>query len=143
MEVELRVDPRFDEIRKAILRLLYGLLDPDPQMTDQVYGCDYQTLHISMVVSEKRLALIASDKPNSKTVVGMGERPLVYHWAPSDWPLQTLVLGRAVRALCGVEYFPLNAADDTNQAELPICPECERIYPLAAEISARFRSSYS
>lgn len=138
VSLKIRVPMDRQEVRDRLTRLSVMAIQPDPDMREQIYGVDYQTLHLEFLIADSQLAQFFVE-PGSGGSAGRraSYSPTVQHWADQSHLTRAYVHGEAVQALCGTWYVPTLQGESASA--LPICEQCEKQQPVAQRLQTLIR----
>lgn len=139
-QVSLRIGVPLDrrEVRDRLTMLSVMAIQPDPDMREQVYGIDYQTLHLEFLVADSQLAQFLVEPESGRSAGNRASySPMVQHWAGQSHLTRSYVHGEVVQALCGARYVP--TLQGQSASALPICEPCEKQQPVAQRLQTLIR----
>lgn len=114
--------------RAWLINTCIPFLQPETSMVEVLFRKD---LTIQILLGRARLMqLMSSSKSDLSTKRRDAPAASVLHYTGSKSLARAYVEGIAVQAVCGEWWLPdVVQATDTN---LPVCPECERLQPIAS-----------
>ncbi|MDO5669944.1 MAG: DUF3039 domain-containing protein [Corynebacterium sp.] len=132
--VSMTIDADNDNLRSRFLGLYVPFLQPNAELREQVYGPDYRRILLNLLVTHAQLAQFLTIATDGHVARRQPAAPAVLHWAGINELTAGYVLGKAVKALCGVWFVPTRDGD--SAPDLPICEECESIQPVAQKLQS-------
>lgn len=132
--LSIRIKISDNEARQDIRKYWVNTLQPDSDLIETVYAQgDPDSMVFELFVSYSHLAQLLADAQNKSIRLSdiKVSQPEVAHYTSKIKLTEGIVMGKAVRSLCGKFFIPMR---DGEGSALPICKECEIKQPVAQRL---------
>lgn len=128
LSISIAGTPGSDGLTDLLLRIS-AFLQPDGDQRDQAYGRQGEFVISLIVTGAKLMQILAAGNvsPGGPNLDATPEPPTRLHYLAKDHIARGVVMGSAEQALCGAWIVPSRDAS----ADLPVCPACESLEPVA------------